>query len=175
MNRALKEPLRKILGKAKLNFSELYTILTDIEASLNQRPLTYLGSDPQNPQAITPAHLAIGRPMRNLPDLPSSPAVNVTKRFRYLQTLLKHFWSRWTKEYLPTLLRRNKWQYEQKVPKVGDICLISEDGRSRPNWLTGRVIEAIKGRDGLVRTYKLQTAKGKLTRAVQKLHLLEEN
>ena len=78
-------------------------------------------------------------------------------------------------EYLPTLLRRNKWQYEQKVHKVGDMCLISEDGRSRPNWLTGRVIEAIKSRDGLVRTYKLQTAKGKLTRAVQKLHLLEEN
>ena len=42
INRCLKEPLRKVLGHAYLNYmySELYTLLTDIEASLNQRPLT---------------------------------------------------------------------------------------------------------------------------------------
>ena len=68
LNRFLKEPLKKVLRKAKLNYSEMYTLLADIESTLNQRPLTY-----------------------------------------FKLTLLKHFWSRWTRDYLPVLSRRNRW------------------------------------------------------------------
>ena len=174
INRSLKEPLKKILGKAKLRYSELYTILTDIESVLNQRPLTYLGSDPKNPQPITPAHLAFGRALRTVPDIPGAKHVNITRRYRHLQTLLKHFWGRWVKEYLPSLLRRPKWNIELTVPKVGDVCLISEENTSRPTWPLGRVIEEIKSRDGLVRTLKLRTSKGVLTRPAQRLHILEK-
>ena len=67
LNHSLKEPLRKVLGRARVNYAEMYTILTDIEAALNQHPLTYLGSDPKNPQAITPSHLAIGRALQTIP------------------------------------------------------------------------------------------------------------
>ena len=61
LNRLLKEPLQTVLERAQLNNAELYTILTDIEAPLNQCPLTCLGSDPRNPQAITSNYLAIGQ------------------------------------------------------------------------------------------------------------------
>ena len=57
LNRSLKEPLRKVLGRARVNYEEMYIIPTDIEAALNQRPLTYLGSDPKNPQASLPVTL----------------------------------------------------------------------------------------------------------------------
>ena len=145
LNRSLKEPLRKILGKARLNYTEMYTILTDIEAALNQRPLTYLGlgSDPRNPQAITPSHLAIGRALRTIPSIPDDPRINISKRYKHLQTLLKHFWKRWSKEYLPTLAKRHKWQSTCPVPRVGDMCLISEENTSRPSWPLGRIIKAI--------------------------------
>ena len=43
--RQLKEPLRKVLGKAFLNYTEMLTVLTDIEALINSRPLTYIGDD----------------------------------------------------------------------------------------------------------------------------------
>ena len=174
LNRSLKEPLRKILGKARLNYTELYTILTDIEAALNQRPLTYLGSDPRNPQAITPSHLAIGRALKTVPNIPDDPRISVSKRYKHLQMLLKHFWKRWCKEYLPTLAKHHKWQSECSVPKIGDVCLISEDNVTRPNWPLARAIEAIPSKDGLVRTFKLRTKAGVLTRPVQKLHLIEK-
>ncbi|GFT29499.1 uncharacterized protein TNCV_2020681 [Trichonephila clavipes] len=38
--RSVKESLHKILGKALLSFEEMTTILTEIEAVLNLRPLT---------------------------------------------------------------------------------------------------------------------------------------
>ena len=79
LNHSLKEPLRKILGKARLNYTKLYTILSGIEATLNQRPLTYLGSDPRNPQAITPSHLVIGRALKTLPNIQDDPRISVSK------------------------------------------------------------------------------------------------
>ena len=112
----------------------MYTILTDIEAALNQRPLTYLGSDPKNPQAITPSHLAIGRALQTIPFSFNDPKVTVSSRYKYLQMLLKHFWKRWSNEYLPTLAKRYKWHSTFDALKVGDVCLISEKNVTRPNW-----------------------------------------
>ena len=37
--------LKKVLGRARLTFDELSTILVEIEAVLNSRPLTYLYTD----------------------------------------------------------------------------------------------------------------------------------
>ena len=105
----------------------MYTILTDIEAALNQRPLTYLGSDPKNLQAITPSHLAIGRALQTIPFSFNDPKVTVSSRYKYLQMLLKHFWKRWSNEYLPTLAKRHKWHSACDTLKVGDVCLISEE------------------------------------------------
>ena len=69
--RQLKEPLRKVLGRAFLNYTEMLTVLTDIEALINSRPLTYIGDDIRDGRVITPALLAIGRdlesPRDNLP------------------------------------------------------------------------------------------------------------
>ena len=57
---SVKQPLRKILGKAFLSYTELYTILTDIEAVIISRSLTLVGEDIRDPEPITPAHLATG-------------------------------------------------------------------------------------------------------------------
>ena len=84
MNRSLKEPLRKVLGRARVNYAEMYTILTDIEAALSQRPRTYLGSDPKNSQAITASHLAIGRALQTIPFPSNDPKVTVSSRYKYL-------------------------------------------------------------------------------------------
>ena len=99
--------------------------------------------------------------------------VLLSKRYRFLQTKLQHFWSRWTREYLPGLARRCKWATARPPLKINDVCYITEDNKPRLSWLLGRVIDCVPGKDGLIRTYKLQTKSGVLTRPVQRLHLLE--
>ena len=93
------------MGKAFFNYTEMMTVLTDIEAIINSRPLTYVGVDIRDGRIIAPALLAIGRDLGNPPDAPPKKAeVSLSERFRYQQRLQSHFWSRWLREYLPSLI-----------------------------------------------------------------------
>ena len=58
----MKEPLRKVLGKA------LATVLTRIDAVINSRVLTTV-SDLRDLTPITPTHLALGGSPFSLPDI----------------------------------------------------------------------------------------------------------
>jgi len=66
-----------------------------------------------------------------------------------------------------------KWKVETEVPKVGDVCLITEENSTRPHWQIARVNETIRGKDGLVQMFRLQTPKGIIKRSIQRLQLLE--
>jgi len=90
----VKEPLRKVLGKALLSYAELTTVLTRIKAVINTRPLTTVSDDVRDPTPITPTHLALGRSLFDLPDLEEVPVNEDRKRQRYLyqQRLVNHFW-----------------------------------------------------------------------------------
>ena len=44
--KSVKTPLKKFFAKAMLHAEQLTTILAEIEAQLNSRPLTYLSADP---------------------------------------------------------------------------------------------------------------------------------
>lgn len=83
--RQLKEPLRKVLER------EMMTVLTDIEAMINLRPLTHIGDDIRNGQIITPALLAMGRDLESPPDNPPKKAhVSLSELYRYQQRLKNH-------------------------------------------------------------------------------------
>ena len=103
--RSVKEALRKALGKALLTYTELYTVLTEVEAIINARPLTFVVDDIRDQEPITPAYLAIGRSLRSLPtptDIPDDDA-GLLKHYLYWQRLVSHFWRRWQNEYLQQL------------------------------------------------------------------------
>ena len=58
--------LKKVLGRSHIRLPALQTMITEIEAVLNDRPLTYTSSDIADPQPLTPAHLLYGRKMIQL-------------------------------------------------------------------------------------------------------------
>ena len=56
----MKMHLRRIVDSIKLTYEEFSTVLTQIEACFNSRPLVLLPSDEDGIQALTPGHFLIG-------------------------------------------------------------------------------------------------------------------
>lgn len=84
--RQVKDLLRKMLGKAFFNYTEMMAVLTDKEAIINSHPLTYVDDDIGDGKIVTPVLLAIGRDLGNPTNVPPSKAeVSLSERFRYLQ------------------------------------------------------------------------------------------
>jgi transposase InsO family protein len=66
--KSVKTHLKKIIGMTPVNFEEMYTILTKVEACLNSRPLCVLSNDFESPAVFTPGHFLIGQAPCSLPD-----------------------------------------------------------------------------------------------------------
>ncbi|XP_058797106.1 uncharacterized protein LOC131667606 [Phymastichus coffea] len=84
--KSTKNLLKKTIGEHTLTFEELTTVLVEIEACLNSRPLCPLTTDPEDLQALTPSHFLLGAASGVVPDQPT-PAVpeNRLGRFQLLQ------------------------------------------------------------------------------------------
>ena len=59
--------LKKVLGRAHISLPMLQTLIVEIEATLNDRPLTHVSCDITDTEPITPAHLLYGRRITSLP------------------------------------------------------------------------------------------------------------
>ncbi|XP_053696996.1 uncharacterized protein LOC128744234 [Sabethes cyaneus] len=114
--KSCKTHLKRVVGNVKLTFEELSTVMAQIEAVLNSRPLFAISNDPADPRVITPADYLIGRPL-TAPAEPSLEDVKVSRlaRWQHLQLLREHFWSAWSRDYLITLQPRKKNQREMPM------------------------------------------------------------
>ena len=172
--KSFKTHLKRVIGDTKLTYEEMYTVLTQIEACLNSRPLVSLEcADDDGIEVLTPGHFLIGRPLMALPDpafFHKSPTL--LKRWHLCQNLIQHFWKRWSAEYVTTLQKRTKWQYPSRNMSVGDIVIIVDDGILPTQWPIARVSKTYPGKDGTIRIVDVRTAKGTYRRPVHKLALL---
>ncbi|XP_024869955.1 uncharacterized protein LOC112453408 [Temnothorax curvispinosus] len=93
--KSAKHHIKRIVGDAHLTFEELYTVITQIEAIMNSRPLIPMSNDPNDMDVLTPGHFLIGEPLTTVPqssvvELPT----NRLNQYQRLQQLIQHFWSR---------------------------------------------------------------------------------
>ena len=178
-----KTTLKKVLGRRFVSMETLQTIVTEIEAVMNDRPLTHVSSSIDDWEPLTPSHLLYGRnitPMSyhyhyTADDITGiqSDQTTLTNRARTVTNIISQFWKRWRSEYLTGLreYHRATGSNEGRI-RVGDVVQIHDEG-PRIRWNLAVVEELITGRDGSVRAAKVKTKHGLSTRPVVKLYPIE--
>ena len=150
----VKRSLRKTLFWSTVNFEELVTKVTEIKGIINYRPLTYIHNN-NTEELVTRSHVIYGRWLLSKPgnDKPGNFNVqNLTRRMKYLPTLIQHYWNRWKLEYLNELREYHRCGKEVDTRiNVGDIVLVEDPVVKRNYWKLGKITKLIKGRDERVR------------------------
>ncbi|XP_037930335.1 uncharacterized protein LOC119665091, partial [Teleopsis dalmanni] len=165
--------LNRTLANTRLTFEELGTVLIEIEAILNSRPISPLSCDPSDYDALTPAHFLIGGPLKTLPESTSQyDKLPLADKWVRVKAVKHHFWRRWARDYLNELQTRTKWTKEQSNVSNGTLVIIHEDNMPPQRWLMGRIIHCVNGPDKHIRVVDLQTSKGVIRRPIHKLALL---
>ena len=179
-----KQSLRKVLGSSLVSLNDLRTLIVEIEAGLNDRPLTYVSNDIDAPEAINPSHLLLGHRLDALPDISEIHDINdpsygekplIDRMSVNLSSKLNAFWKRWRMEYL-TALRERHNQTNKDVNnnvKVGQVVLVHDDNLPRIRWKLAVIEELYPGADGVIRSVKIRTSNGITNRPVVKLYPLE--
>jgi hypothetical protein len=171
--KSVKGHLRRVIGEQSLTFEEMSTVLAQVEACLNSRPLCPLTTDPNDLSALTPGHFLIGKPLTAVadPDL-SHLKINRLSRWQLVQRMTQEFWKRWHAEYLTQLQQRHKWMKKGTNIKVGDLVLIKDENACPQKWSMGRIAFVHPGKDDIVRAVTIKTSTGTITRPIVKLCLL---
>nr|CAI5846059.1 unnamed protein product [Callosobruchus analis] len=172
--KSVKHHIRRVIGNKALTFEEFATVLTQIEAVLNSRPLCPLSEDPDDVNALTPGHFIIGKNLTSLPEYNiNAIAENRLTKWQHMQQMVQHYWQRWRKEYLSELQSRMKWK--QRYPellKIGSLVVVKEDKSPPCSWPLGRVVALYPGQDGFTRVVKLKLKGGEVTRAINRICVL---
>ena len=117
--------LCKVIGKQTLSFEELYTVLTQVEAALNSRPLSSMSTNPNDLKVFTPGHFIIGSALDALPESYVThdkwQASMLQQRWKLTQRITQSFWKRWHLEYLINLQQCTEWRKDTANFAVGDL------------------------------------------------------
>lgn len=173
--RIVKDCLKRSLKTRVLPLFEFITLIKEIEAIVNSRPLTHIPSSPNDPVPLTPAHFVASRIPISLPSGRVASAGerhdNLVGLWRARERVLNLFWHRWRNEYL-LLLRSGHYRKgtNEAQLKENDVVIIQQENAPRNLWRLGRITKMIRGRDGTPRSCQVSTAKGTLCRAVQHLY-----
>ncbi|XP_041451926.1 uncharacterized protein LOC121405330 [Drosophila obscura] len=168
-----KQHLYRSLGSSLFGFDELRTLVCQIQAVINSRPLLAISENPEDLGVLTPGHFLIGRPLMEFPE-PDVTNLNFNRLdcWQRVACAQQIFWKRWSEEYLTLLQQRAKWRTPQPSIQVNDIVCIKDENLPPLKWPLARVIDIIAGADGTVRVAVLRTPSGTTRRAVNKLCVL---
>ncbi|XP_073979887.1 uncharacterized protein [Rhodnius prolixus] len=157
--KSAKRLLKVSLGTQEPTMECFLTILCQIEAILNSRPLTAVSSSPDDLQVLTPGHFLIMRPLTALPSSGS-----LTSR-----TALRSKWAMVHREYLLDQQAMLKWHAPSLPATEGQIVTIIDDNLPPLQWTIGRIDKLHYGRDEVARVADVRTPTGIISRPIRKL------
>lgn len=135
-----------------LTHEVLVTLMSEVMAIMNARPLVPVSSDPDMPTVLTPAML-LTQKMDPVSPPPGEHDLKdlYSKQWKQVQALADAFWKRWRQEYLASLQPRRKWHLDKPNLSEGDVVLLKDAQVKRNEWPVGVVVNAIPSKDSKVR------------------------
>lgn len=166
----MKTHLKCIVGAQILIIEEFSTILAQIEAVLNSRPLCPTSYDPNDLTVLSPGHFLTLETLVAVPypDLEPVP-MNKLDRWQLVQHMHQEFWKCWHAEYLHTLQQRPKWWNQRELLRESSLVLLKNENVPPLQWKRGRIIVLHPGRDGISQVATIRTVDGSFTRLLVKL------
>ena len=109
--------LKKVLRRAFISLSELQTLIKEVQAVVNDRPITFVYHDVNDPEPLTPSKLLYGFDVTALPHPVVDPDKledeefnehdQLNKALKRRSLLFQHFVQRFKSEYLASLRERH--------------------------------------------------------------------
>lgn len=159
INGLTKNCFRRTLGRKILRYEELITFLSEVEATINCRPITYVSDENDGQLAIRPIDLLIPKVQMDFQEpyvgddlFRPEPAKKLAMRWWATTRAINEFWNRWATEYLLILrermqiLHKSPRAISQESPKIGHIVMVEMDEYLRNSWPLGRIVSLKGGR-----------------------------
>lgn len=144
-------------GRITLTHEILSTLMAEVTAIINFRPLIAVSSDPEAPLILTPSMLLTQKVgVTPIPPEDSTAANLLKYQWKRVQALANIFWARWRREYLSTVQCRRKWHSTRRNLEEGDVVLLKDKQARRNEWPMGRILKTYPSKDGLVRKMEVK-------------------
>ncbi|XP_017485841.1 PREDICTED: uncharacterized protein LOC108374358 [Rhagoletis zephyria] len=131
----IKYHLKRVLGESLVSYEEFNTLLTEVEACVNSRPLYEGTTTTVDHEALTPGHFIVGEPLKSIPEPEGQRFCgNLHQRWQLITAIRQHFWRRWRDEYLVSLQRRTKWFRPSRNLEEGDVVAIFNEPTPPTKW-----------------------------------------
>lgn len=109
--KSMKYHLRRVIGKQKFSYEVLATLLAEIEACLNSRPICAMSDDKDDARALTPAHFIIGEELvLPIPVPRSSSPRGMLELWKARDHMVQDFWAQWPSDCIHAMQTRPKWR-----------------------------------------------------------------
>lgn len=168
--KSVKRHLYRVVGAVSLTFEEISTVLIQIEACLNSRPLVAASDDHNDFTAISPGHFLTGSELLATPsDNFDDCNMHTLAKWKLVKKMRNDVWKQWCNDYLASLQQRNKWKQSVKNVEKGAMVIVKEDNLPPMKWSLGRIVETHPGKDGNVRVVTVKTTDGEYKRPITKI------
>ena len=146
--------------KNRLTHDSLVTLMAEVCAIVNSRPLLNVSPDPDHPEVLSPSILLTHKQPLNEPVLSNFNAKDMIRhQWKLVQGLIEEFWSKWSKEYIHTLQSRQKWHIPTDNLHIGDVVLMKDYDSHRSRWPLAVIINVYPSKDGLIRKVALKSTR----------------
>ncbi|KAK6750874.1 hypothetical protein RB195_002690 [Necator americanus] len=178
-----KSAFKKAIKHTLLPLSQFQTLVAEIEAVLNSRPLLSISDTSSSPHVLRPIDFVSPQVELQLPSPHHNPLYIPPNRLSewYKETLavLNNFWDIWYKDYLSAISARHQHRIHQGrssplIPSVGDVVLIADKNVPRGQWPLAIITTIHRTKSNIPRSATVRIANGhELQRSINQLHPLE--